>query len=92
MQGLSVDQIAERMSRATSTVYGYLTQYLQDNLITEPQPWLSTIDLETIAAVARYSGLERLKPIHEAFHGRYHYDKLRLAVAILHNRQIQVIA
>ena len=92
VQGLSVDQIAERMSRATSTVYGYLTQYLQDNLITEPQPWLSTIDLETIAAVARYSGLERLKPIHEAFHGRYHYDKLRIAVVILNNRLLQVVA
>jgi ATP-dependent DNA helicase RecQ len=85
-QGLSAEQAAERLGRALSTTYGYLETYIRQRRISDPTRWISRRELEQVAVVVQHAGAERLKPIHEALHGRVGYERIRIAVASLANR------
>jgi ATP-dependent DNA helicase RecQ len=87
-KGASVEEVCTQLSRANSTVIQYLSQFLTDNAIVEPLPWIAPSDLDAIAGVVASVGLERLKPIYEALDGRFSYDSLRIAATILKNRQL----
>jgi ATP-dependent DNA helicase RecQ len=84
-EGLSPEQVAERLGRATSTTMGYLETYIRQRGITDATPWISPRELEQVKVVAQYAGTERLKPIHEALNGRVDYDHIRIALACLAN-------
>ena len=85
-QALSVEQAAERLGRAISTTYGYLESYIRQRGITDVSPWISPRELQQVEAVVQHAGAERLKPIHDALHGRISYEQLRIAVACLENQ------
>jgi ATP-dependent DNA helicase RecQ len=85
-QGLSAEEAAERLGRALSTTYGYLESYVRQRGVTDPTRWISRRELEQVAVVVQHAGDERLKPIHEALHGRVGYERIRIAVASLANR------
>ncbi len=86
--GLTVEQVAERLGRAVSTTYGYLDAYIRQRKVTDASHWIAQ-RVEQIEAVADYSGAQRLKPIYEALHGRIGYERIRIAVACLANRETQ---
>ncbi len=86
-QGASIEQIAVRLGRVESTIVKYLTNYLQCRQITDPHGWVEPKMFQQIELVARYSGVDKLKPIHDAFHGRIDYDTLRIAAALIQNRR-----
>jgi hypothetical protein len=79
-------QAAERLGRAVSTTYEYLEAYIRHRRITDASRWVPPRELEQIEVVVQYAGAERLKPIHEALHGRVGYETIRIAVACLANR------
>jgi ATP-dependent DNA helicase RecQ len=85
-EGLSVDEVAERLGRATSTVYGYLEAYLRHRRLANAAPWLSSTEFERIAAAAQSTGADRLRPIFDALSGEIGYEKIRLALVCLSNR------
>jgi ATP-dependent DNA helicase RecQ len=85
-KGLSVEEVAQQLGRATSTVYGYLEAYIRQRRITDGTRWLSRREFDQIEVVARYAGSSRLKPIYEALHGRVPYDRIRVAIACLANQ------
>jgi ATP-dependent DNA helicase RecQ len=82
---LSIDQVAERISRAVSTTYQYLEAYIRHRKLADADPWIPRVELEQVFTVARHAGTERLKPIYEALHGRIPYERIRIAVACLAN-------
>ncbi len=90
-QGRSVSEVAATLSRAESTTSQYLEQFILQQGITDPEPWLDAATLETVQVVVQYAGLERLRPIHEALHARIPYNQLRIAVALLRNRGVTVV-
>jgi ATP-dependent DNA helicase RecQ len=85
-EGLSVEETAERLSRAVSTTYGYLESYVRHRRVTDATRWISPRELEQVEAIVEHAGAERLKPIYEALHGRIGYERIRIAVACLANR------
>src|SRR5262249_19830671 len=85
-EGLSVEQVAERLGRAPSTTYGYLESYIHQRRVTDPSRWISGREFAEIQSAVEQTGSEKLKPIHEALGGRIAYERIRIAIACLSNQ------
>ncbi len=79
--------IASQLDRAPSTIFQYLIQFMEENQIIDPSPWLEEDEVATIEVAYREAGGGRLKPVFEALEGRYSYEKIRIAIMALRNRQ-----
>jgi ATP-dependent DNA helicase RecQ len=84
-EGLSVEQVAERLGRAASTVFGYLESYVRHRRVTDVSPWLLRTEFELVESVIQNVGAERLRPIFDALEGRISYEHIRLVVACVAN-------
>lgn len=84
-EGLSLDEVGDRLNRARSTVVGYLTAYLKRERKTDPTPWISEETFQNISLAALEAESDRLKPLHEALGGEVSYDELRIAMICLKN-------
>ena len=85
--GLNVEQVAERMGRALSTVRGYLADFIRHEKITDPSEWVDAATAERIAAAVEEVGDERLRPIFQRLNEEVDYDKIRIVVGCLANRE-----
>ncbi len=86
--GKSVEEVTEQLERAPSTVWGYLEDYIRVHKITDPTPWLANdVDVGAIEIAASYNDTGRLRPLHEALHGRVSYEIIRIVVACHENRE-----
>lgn len=88
-QGLSVQQVAEQLRRAPSTVHGYLSDYLRNDKIRDPSSWVDAATAHRITQAAQQVGTERLKPIHELLGGQVGYEVIRIVVVCLQNAAAQ---
>ncbi|MHB0956362.1 MAG: RQC domain-containing protein [Pirellulaceae bacterium] len=86
-QGLTIQEVAQRLERAESTVLEYLLDYIAARQITDPTRWVEKPLAETIAVVASYADSDRLRPIHDALHGRVGYEAIKIVVACEKNRK-----
>jgi ATP-dependent DNA helicase RecQ len=80
-EGLSVEQIAERLGRANSTVHEYLITYIKQHDITDSSRWVEPSVANKIRIAAQYTDNDRLRPLFEAFHGKIPYEILRITLA-----------
>jgi ATP-dependent DNA helicase RecQ len=85
-EGLSAEQVAERLGRASSTTYGYLEMYIRQRCAMDATQWISPDEFQQIETAAQACGTERLKPIFETLDGRIGYERIRIALACLANR------
>ena len=85
-EGLSVEEVAGRVGRAKSTVFGYLAEFIQHDRIRDPSPWVATATAERIEGAAAQVGTERLKPIFELLQGEIPYEQIRIVVMCRKNR------
>lgn len=85
-QGLSIAEVAQRMNRATSTVYGYLGDFLRHEKATDWSPWVNAETAGRIEAAIEQASGEGLKPIYEALGGSVGYEEIRIVVACRKNR------
>jgi ATP-dependent DNA helicase RecQ len=86
-EGLGVEEVAERLGRAVSTIYGYLDAYIRHRRVVDPVQWVEPHEVEKITAVAQQMGDSRLKPIYDALKGEIGYERIRIVVGCLHNQQ-----
>lgn len=80
-EGLSVEQVAEKLSRATSTVFQYLEAYIAEKRIADASRWVDPSVVENIRIAAEYNDTGRLRPLFEAFHSQIPYESLRIVLA-----------
>ncbi len=85
-EGKSVEDVANVMSRAVSTVAGYLSEFILHDAVTDPTPWVAPQLVRQIEEVAREIGLDRLKPIYDRFGGTVTYEQIRPVVECLRVR------
>jgi len=81
--GLSMDEVAEKMERAKSTVSNYLAAYIRQEKITDPAPWIDAEVVSRVEEATRHVDIERLKPIHEHLEGAVSYEEIRTVVECL---------
>jgi len=82
-RGASIAEVAEGLSRAESTVYGYLAEYLRAHPGVDVAPWLSEEAVARVAAVLPGLDTNRVSAIHEALGGDLPYEVIRMALGRL---------
>ncbi|RIK76371.1 MAG: DNA helicase RecQ [Planctomycetota bacterium] len=85
-RGASIEEASQRLSRAQSTVLGYLTQYIAAKQVTDPSPWVNAASARRIEEAIEAVGSAALKPIFEHLNREISYDEIRIVAACLANR------
>jgi ATP-dependent DNA helicase RecQ len=85
-QGLSVDDVAQKLNRARSTTMSYLVRYIGDRAITDPSPWVEPDVRTRVEAALQAAQTERLKPIFEHLGGEVSFDAIRIVLSCMRNR------
>lgn len=85
-QGMSIEEVMAKMSRARSTTVEYLAAWIRLENPTSVAPWISNEVLARVEAVARTVGMDKLKPLFVALNEEVPYDVLRIAVSHLSHR------
>jgi ATP-dependent DNA helicase RecQ len=88
-EGLSIEQVADRLVRAIATVYNHLEAYIRHRKISDASRWIPPRELEQLDVVVQYAGTERMRLIHDALHGRVGYGTIRIFLACRANRAEQ---
>ncbi|MGL4512831.1 MAG: DNA helicase RecQ [Lacipirellulaceae bacterium] len=89
-QGLSIADVARRLGRASSTVTGYLNDYLRVEGVTDPTPWVEPALVRRIEGAIERVGGARLKPIFDAVAEEgapASYDDIRVVATCVANRE-----
>jgi ATP-dependent DNA helicase RecQ len=76
--GKSIAEVANHLSCATSTVFGYLSEFIRQGGITDASPWVPAELIPRIEAAARKHGVEKLRPIFDELNGEVSYDLIRI--------------
>ena len=85
-RGDSIASVAEQLGRATSTVAGYLVDFLNQEQVTDPTPWVDQATVDRVCQELHRVEDGRLKPLYESLHGEVDYDSLRIIVACVNNQ------
>ncbi len=76
-EGKSVAEVANFMSRATSTVAGYLSEFIRHDGVTDPSPWVPADLIPRIEAAVRKHGFDRMRPVFDELNGEASYELIR---------------
>jgi ATP-dependent DNA helicase RecQ len=79
--GKGVDQVAAATARAPSTIWGYLTEFVETQHPVTTEPWVDATTYEQVARAIAEVGTAYLKPIFEHLDGRVPYEQIRVVVA-----------
>lgn len=85
-EGKSIAEVAAFMGRAESTVGEYLSQFIRQEGVTDPTPWVNPDWATRIEAAARELGIDRLRPIFDKLDGAVGYDQIRPVIECLRVR------
>ena len=85
--GLSVAETAKEIGRAESTTYGYLSDYIQHNKITDYSRWVDEMTGSKIASAIDSVGFGPFKPIFIALNEEIGYNEIRIVQSCLKNAQ-----
>ena len=88
-EGKSIEEVAEQLGRAFSTVKGYLAEFLADEGYMSPEPWVAAATFDAICAAANELGGEKMKPIFEKLNGEVPYEQIAAGLACWRNQQAQ---
>ena len=84
-QGKTISQIAQELSRAESTIQGYLGQFLSHEQITDPSPWVDENSATRIREAIESVGNEKLRPIFDHLNEEVPYHEIRIVATCLAN-------
>lgn len=76
-EGKSVTEVANLMSRATSTVAGYLSDFIRHDGVADPSPWVPAELIPRIEAAVRKHGCDRMRPVFDELNGEVSYELIR---------------
>ncbi len=85
-QGLSIEDVAEKIGKAVSTTGGYLDQYIVHNRVTDPSPWVNAATEKSIIAAIDKVGPRPLKPIFVELNEQVPYDQIRIVLSCIKAR------
>lgn len=85
--GASFDSVMAATGRTKATVINYLCDYIKRAELTSAEPWLADDVVDAVGQAVATVGKHRLQPIFEKLEGKIAYDDIRVALAILENRE-----
>jgi ATP-dependent DNA helicase RecQ len=84
-QGRSIQQVAPVINRAKSTTVQYLCEYIQEEGVDDPTPWVNSKTVQEIQQAIQAVGAKQLKLIFDHLNGKTDYNKIRIVLACLRN-------
>lgn len=84
----SIEEVAGQIGRAPSTTEGYLIEYLANEGIADPSPWVPEDLRRDIETALDETPDTRLRPVFEALEGRATYGQIRIVLACRGNRTV----
>jgi len=85
--GASIDEVAEKMERAKSTVMGYLASYLRHEKIADSSAWVDEATRTKILSNLHLLEDGKLKPMYEFFNGEISYESMRIVLTCQRNSE-----
>jgi ATP-dependent DNA helicase RecQ len=83
-QGLAIETVMERTSRARSTVIGDLCEIIENGSYQPSlRTWMTEETEETIRRAAEQTGIDRLRPIKDIVGEAISYDEIHIVVATI---------
>ncbi|MEX2315848.1 MAG: DNA helicase RecQ [Pirellulales bacterium] len=89
-EGKSRDEVQHLTGRAKSTVTQYLTDFIDEESISDPSHWLDPRVYDRIRSAANRVGVETLRPIFDALGGEIDYEQIKIALACMRNEPQRV--
>lgn len=86
-EGHSVAEVAKQTSRSVGSVMKYLSDYIAQEQLLDPTPWVDPAIVRRIEEAIEATGAGYLKPIYEQLGGEVGYEDIRVVLACLANRQ-----
>lgn len=80
-KGETIEAVTSALRRATSTVEGYLAEFITTERPASIRPWVDEPTEERIVEAARQAGEGRLRPIYERLGGEVPYAQIRVVLA-----------
>ena len=81
--GMSIGEVVETTGRASSTVTGYLCDFLESEGRTDPLPWVKADTFERIRAKALELQTDSAKQVFEVLNESVAYDDIRISLSCL---------
>ena len=85
--GQTVDQVALERRLTANTIFGHLTEAIENGESLDLGSFFTAEEKREVAAAFKTSGLGSLSVVFEGLGGRYDYNRLRLARAALKARE-----
>ncbi|EAQ81074.1 DNA helicase RecQ [Blastopirellula marina] len=86
-KGQTVNEVANVIGRAESTVQGYLEQFIREEKLEDPTAWVTGETARRIEAAIEECGTGGLRPIYEHLNEEVPYSEIRIVAACLQNRE-----
>ena len=83
---LSIEKVAKSIGRAESTTTQYLAEYIEQENISSPQPWIDKQTFDNICNAVKGVGGDKLKPIYDFLNSEIDYNQIRIGIACLRNK------
>ncbi|MFI4875651.1 MAG: DNA helicase RecQ [Blastopirellula sp. JB062] len=84
--GQTVNEVANVIGRAESTVQGYLEQFIREEKLEDPTAWVTGQIARRIENAIEECGTGGLRPIYEHLNEEVAYEEIRIVAACLRNR------
>ncbi len=84
-QKLSIKKVAKSINRAESTTTQYLVEYIKQQKIDSPYPWIDERTFGLIVEAVKQIGSDRMKPIFDFLKGKANYTQIRISIACFRN-------
>jgi len=86
-QKLSIEEVAKSVNRAESTTTQYLVEYIRQEKISNPYPWVDERVFGRIIGAVKRVGGDRIKPVFDLLNGEIDYNQIRVSLACLRNNR-----
>lgn len=85
-QKLSIKEVAKSTGRAESTTTQYLAEYIEQENINSPQPWVDEQTFAKVINAEKQVGRDKLKPIYDFLNSEIDYNQIRISIACLDDK------
>ena len=87
-QGMSIDDVAEKMGRAISTVSKYFETYISHHKIEDASRWVDATVIQQVEAAIDEVGDNYLRPIFDHLEEQVDYNRIRVVVECRKQREV----
>jgi uncharacterized protein YpbB len=84
-KGESIVAVSDAIEKKPETALKYLLDYIAQNKLTSPEPWVDANTFKQIAQAAQTVGTARVMGIMKELNGSASYDDVKISLACLEN-------